>query len=262
MTVRWSGCSHRRARSGTTRRWSSARTRPLKSNPATCRERASVATRGSRLTGLVSMAATTSAVERPSPVPQAPRPRRLMAMRSGSRPRLIGRAEPSFPQPLLDLVQEAGDLASQGLSPGPPDIRRGVACVARGTAASQVGQIVTEIPLAVKTLGWNGAHTSSPPNSAIQTPVLNGLGNVLGANGLLWGEIGDRAGDLQDAIVRAGPEPQPLHRGLQEALPLPGRLTIAADLFGAHRRIVKDLALLEALGLDRPGPAHPLPNRG
>ncbi len=35
---------------------------------------------------------------------------------------------------------------------------------------------------------------------------------------------------------------------------------MAANLFGAHGRIAKDFTLLEAVGLERPGPSHPLPD--
>lgn len=126
-------------------------------------------------------------------------------------------------------MQEAGRFAADGFSSLAPGIAGGADCfacrtcgtcctrlrclarVAPRTAVSQIGWVVTEILLTVKTFDWNSAHGLTPPNSAVQATVLDGLGNVLRANGFLCGQIGNRARHLQDSIVRAGAEPQALH---------------------------------------------------
>jgi hypothetical protein len=47
-------------------------------------------------------------------------------------------------------------------------------------------------------------RSASPPQIPIQSAVLDRLGEVLGADRGRFREIGDRAGDFQDAVVGAG----------------------------------------------------------
>lgn len=129
-------------------------------------------------------------------------------------------------------MKEASRFAPDGFASLAPGIAGGIDCftwrtcgtcctrlwclarVAPRTAVSQIGWVVTEILLTVKTFDWNGTHGLPPPNSAVQTTVLDGLGNVLRANGFLFGQIGNGARHLQDSVVRARAEPQALHCGL------------------------------------------------
>ena len=51
------------------------------------------------------------------------------------------------------------------------------------------------------------------------------------------GEVGDGAGDLEDAVVGAGGEALLLHGALEQALGVGGELAEGADLLGGHLRI-------------------------
>jgi hypothetical protein len=44
----------------------------------------------------------------------------------------------------------------------------------------------------------------SDPESAIEGAVLDGFADVFGGDGVGGGEVGDGAGDFQDAVVSAG----------------------------------------------------------
>jgi hypothetical protein len=53
-------------------------------------------------------------------------------------------------------------------------------------------------------------------------------------------EVGDGAGDLEDAVVGAGAEALLLHGALEEALGVGGQLAEGADLLGGHLGVSKD----------------------
>ena len=65
-------------------------------------------------------------------------------------------------------------------------------------------------------------RTKSHPEAAVQGAVLDGLCDVLDRDG--WGgfEVGDSAGDLEDAVVGAGAEALLLHGALEEAFRVGG----------------------------------------
>jgi hypothetical protein len=48
------------------------------------------------------------------------------------------------------------------------------------------------------------AEIGTPPKLPIQTSILNSLGNVPELDVVFAGEVGDGAGELEDAVVGAG----------------------------------------------------------
>lgn len=65
------------------------------------------------------------------------------------------------------------------------------------------------------------------PHPSIQTPVLNRLGEVLLADMLGAVEIGDRAGDLEDATVAAGGKAEAFGDEFEEAVASFVRLAVS-----------------------------------
>jgi len=68
---------------------------------------------------------------------------------------------------------------------------------------------------------WLHAGSSVPasvPVVPIQTPVLNGFGQMLGGDGLGAGEVGDGAGHFEDAVVGAGGEAKAADGHFERAL--------------------------------------------
>lgn len=69
---------------------------------------------------------------------------------------------------------------------------------------------------------------------AVEGAVLDRFEDVVGAELVLSGEVGDGAGDLEDAIVGAGGEIELLHSLLEELGALGGDFAVLAHDFGAH----------------------------
>src|SRR6266487_5366833 len=57
---------------------------------------------------------------------------------------------------------------------------------------------------------------ASPPNLPVQRAELDGFGDVVGGEAFGGGQVGDGAGDLEDAIVGAGAEVLLRHGQLEE----------------------------------------------
>ena len=51
----------------------------------------------------------------------------------------------------------------------------------------------------------------SDPEPAVEGPVLDGLADMVGGDAFAGGEVGDGAGDFEDAVVGAGAEVEVLH---------------------------------------------------
>ena len=62
-------------------------------------------------------------------------------------------------------------------------------------------------------------------------------GNGDGGGGF---EVGDSAGDLEDAVVGAGAEALLLHSALEEPFGIGGELAEGADLLGGHLGVSED----------------------
>ncbi len=99
------------------------------------------------------------------------------------------------------------------------------------------------------------------PCTAVQGSVLDGLGEVIGADCLVALEVGDRASHLKDPVVCPRRQPQPLDRGLEEALPVGPDGAGSTELPGTHLGVAEGLGPPEPIMLDRPGPLHPRPHR-
>ena len=74
---------------------------------------------------------------------------------------------------------------------------------------------------------------------------MDGFGDVLGLNSLLAFQIGDRAGDFEDAIVCSGGKTLLGHGAFEQAFAIRGEFTECADVPRAHLGI--------AVGLDASG---------
>ena len=100
------------------------------------------------------------------------------------------------------------------------------------------------------TSGQNSLWKSSPV-TAIQSAVLDGLGQVGYGELLDAFEIGDGASDFEDAVVRAGGETLLLHGSLEETFGVGAKLAMGSDLTGVHLRIGVDFfaGLLETPAL-------------
>src|SRR5579871_1704116 len=85
-----------------------------------------------------------------------------------------------------------------------------------------------------------------PPELAVEGAVLDRLRHMSDLNGFCAGEVGNRASDLEQAVVGSGGETQLLDRRTEKALDLLRRSTVSADLPRSHLRIAEQ----RALGLD------------
>lgn len=70
------------------------------------------------------------------------------------------------------------------------------------------------------------------PVGAVERAVLNSFGDVFGLNEGSVFDIGDRAGDFQDAVVRAGAQPLLGHGPFQQSFAVTGKLAEGADVAG------------------------------
>ena len=61
-------------------------------------------------------------------------------------------------------------------------------------------------------------HAILRPNAAVERAISDGLGDVLGLDVFVSFQVGDRAGDSQDFVVRRAEEAQVFHGGLQERM--------------------------------------------
>jgi hypothetical protein len=97
-----------------------------------------------------------------------------------------------------------------------------------------------------------GIH--SGPVTAIQGAVLDGFSKVLDGDVRGAFQVGNSAGDFQDAVMSAGGEPLLLHGALQQALGVGGKLAESANLLGGHLRIREDLGLARGFdgGMSKP----------
>ena len=67
-----------------------------------------------------------------------------------------------------------------------------------------------------------------------ETPVLDGLGDMRRTDFVAAGEIGDGAGDLQDAVVCSGGEALFIHRAFEKRFALSVEGAMFADLCRRH----------------------------
>src|SRR5215470_3634604 len=81
---------------------------------------------------------------------------------------------------------------------------------------------------------------SSRPVRPIQRPVLDGFRDVFALKVGIPFQIGNGAGDFQDAVVGAGAQALLLHGSLQQALAVGVQLTVCSDLARAHLGVCVD----------------------
>ena len=94
----------------------------------------------------------------------------------------------------------------------------------------------------------------------IHHPVLNGFGDMGGADVFLRSQVGDGAGDLEDAVVGAGAETEFGHRRLQELLGIGANGAEFLYLPRPHLGVGVDFPPLEAEELPLPSASHPFPD--
>ena len=99
------------------------------------------------------------------------------------------------------------------------------------------------------------------PKIAIQCPVLNGLEEMRRKHAFAPGEIGNRSGDLEDAIVSPGTQMELFHCVVQELLSLGIQLAMRFEKSVGHLRVGATFWLSrEALLLDLARGEHTLTN--
>ena len=82
------------------------------------------------------------------------------------------------------------------------------------------------------------------PELPVQRAVLDRFGDVLAGDVLRAGQVGNRAGDLQDAVVGAGAEVQIGHGELQQLHRRLIQRAVALQLAAAHAGVAGDLRLV------------------
>src|SRR5882724_6247499 len=97
--------------------------------------------------------------------------------------------------------------------------------------------------------------------AAVEAAVLDGLGHVLRSYPLTSAQVGDSAGNLEDAIVTSGGEAEVAHRLLEKERRLERRSAEAPHLAAAHPGIDARPGAGQALRLTAarhfdPGPDH------
>lgn len=102
---------------------------------------------------------------------------------------------------------EVQDVAGKGMKTRKP---QGRLKRLRRFANVRLGQ-ARVCELAEGTKGTRPGEDSVAPALAVEAAVLNGLGDVLRADAGLAVEVGDGAGELDDAVVGAGGEAEALH---------------------------------------------------
>ena len=70
------------------------------------------------------------------------------------------------------------------------------------------------------------------PVGAVERAVLDGFGYVFGFDGRRLFDVGDGAGDFQDAVVGAGAESLLGHGALEEAFAVGRKIAEGADVAG------------------------------
>ena len=70
------------------------------------------------------------------------------------------------------------------------------------------------------------------PVGAVEGAVLDGFGYVFGLDGWRLFDIGDGAGDLEDAVVGAGAESLLSHGALEQAFAVGRKIAEGADVAG------------------------------
>ena len=104
---------------------------------------------------------------------------------------------------------------------------------------------------------------SPSPIIPIQIPEIDGLAEVADLDVRAAVEVGDGAGNLQDAVVSAGGESETVHRLLQQHLPRRVNLAIFAHHPAAHLRIREQpRTSFEPLFLDFARRHHPFADVG
>ena len=75
-------------------------------------------------------------------------------------------------------------------------------------------------------------HGVLRPVSAVQGPVLNGFGDMLGFDLRRLFDVSNRARDFQDSVMSAGAESLLSHGAFEQALTVGGKLAEGANVAG------------------------------
>ena len=148
---------------------------------------------------------------------------------------------------------EVQDVAGKGMKTRKP---QGRLKRLRRFANVRLGQ-ARVCELAEGTKGTRPGEDSVAPALAVEAAVLNGLGDMLGADVGLAVEVGDGAGELYDAVVGAGGKAETLHGHLEEAGAGIVEPAVLFEQGGGHLGIAMDAGIGgEALALDGAGGDH------
>src|SRR3990172_5403348 len=99
----------------------------------------------------------------------------------------------------------------------------------------------------------------SPSHRPVQAAILDGLGQVGGLDICGSLQVCNGAGDLEDAVMGAGGEPEMIHRLAQKGLGLGVQGTEIPQVAAPHVRVAVDAPVLTvALPLNTPAAFHPL----
>lgn len=99
------------------------------------------------------------------------------------------------------------------------------------------------------------------PEIAVQSAVLDGFADVVGLDGFGTVEIGDGAGDFQDAVIGAGAEIQLGHRHFDEILSGLVELAVDFEMTGGHAGVAGHFAFSETFALNCARGLHPTSDR-
>ncbi len=82
---------------------------------------------------------------------------------------------------------------------------------------------------------------ASGPVAAVEGAVLDGLGEVGDGKMFRAFQVGDGAGNFEDAVVGAGGEALLLHGAFEQAFGVGAEFAVGADLAGGHLGVGEDL---------------------
>lgn len=102
----------------------------------------------------------------------------------------------------------------------------------------------------------------SLPPLPVQRSVLNRFGHVGGIDRLFPGQVGDGAGQFEDAVMGTGGEAQGVEGLFQEVSRLPIQLAVGAYMGWGHGGVMKDAGSLVAFRLDGVGRGDSFPDGG
>ena len=97
--------------------------------------------------------------------------------------------------------------------------------------------------------------------AAVQVAVLDGFGDVSGTDIRRFFQIGDGAGNFQDAVIGPGGQPQLVDGRFQQGAGNIVDTAVFFDVTVAHAGVTENFGARQPLGLNLAGGGHPLAYR-